>query len=143
MIKVIDIVEQKKNFKRMFNNDCCMSSFFVCINFETSKIICSTIDNFNNVRRLEMPFEQEGYEVRDIRKINLSSIGMNHVVWDFIWNKDGFYFETYKNAYRDLITTSKEHGTVYTMAEVVFKTKRKEFEYFAWETSTIKVIDLL
>ena len=139
MIKVIDVTEQKKTFKKVFNNDC-MSQFFVCINFEEKKIIVSTIDNYTNVRRLELPFENT-WNTQNLKKLNLSSIGRNHVLWDFIFNKDGFLVKTYKNTYRDLITTSKDHGTVYTMAEIIFKTKRKEFEYFAYETDTITVID--
>ena len=139
MIKVINVAEQKKTFKKVFNNDC-MSRFFVCINFVESKIIVSTLDNYNNVRRLEMPFENT-WNTQHLKKLNLSSIGRNHVLWDFIFNKEGFLVETYKNTYRDLITTSKDHGTVYTMAEIVFRTKRKEFEYFSYETDTITVID--
>lgn len=139
MVKVINVAEQKKTFKKVFNNDC-MSRFFVCINFEEKKIIVSTIDNYTNVRRLEMPFEST-WNTQNLKKLNLSSIGRNHVLWDFIFNKDGFLAEAYKNTYRDLITTSKDHGTVYTMAEIVFRTKRKEFEYFSYETDTITVID--
>lgn len=139
-MKVREIKEMKEKFRKQFGHDC-NNTFAVSIIPEKETIRVATIDSFNTVRELYIPVELTPYEDLNKRKINLGSVDRKDVVWDFIWNKDGFYLETYKNAYRDLETRSKEHGTIFTTAEVVFNTKSKRYIYHSFETDLVPTIE--
>lgn len=141
MIKVQNIAEAKQTFKKLFKNDC-SDSFTVVIDVADKILYLSTLDSFNNVRRLEIPLEEVNYVNSNIKRIILSTVHRLDVLWDFIWDKDGFWMETYKDTYPDILSKSKKHGTEYTMAQIVFRTKKKEYSYYSWESYRIQVIEL-
>ena len=141
-MRVIDVKESKANFRKQFGHDC-NGTFSVSIIPTEERIRIATTDSFNSVRVLYVPIELTEYEAlgHNRRKINLMSVDRNDVLWDFIWNKDGFWLEIYKDAYRELETRSKQHGTLFTMAEIIFNTKKKRYIIKDYESDLVKIID--
>ncbi len=139
MIKFKDYTEAKRNFKSVMNKDV---SDFICIQINPKEeyIRFASHDRFNNLREVKIPIEVDMFEF-DKKKVTISSISKLDCIWDLIWYKDGFYYETYPKAYSDIETRSLNHGTKYDICQVVLCTKKKRYVYTTLQCDSIKAIE--
>lgn len=125
MIQLVNLTEAKKSYKDTFNKDV-RDAMTVSIHPTENYIRIAAFDRFNNLRELKLETESNctGY-----KSVCISSVGKLDVLWDFLFCKEGFWYETYKDTYRGSIKTVSDKGREGFISQVVFHTKKREYVY--------------
>lgn len=136
MITFTNLTEAKATFKKTFNKDV-TGTLSVQIYPNENRMRIAGFDCFNNLREINLEIEST---CKFYKTVHISSISKNSCLWDIIWDKGGFVYDTYRNAFSELETRSKTNGTIFTMAEIVFHSKKREYAYMSYECDSIKVV---
>ena len=125
MIQLVNVEEAKKKYKDTFNKDV-RDAMSVSIHPMENNIRIAAFDRFNNLRELKLETESNctGY-----KSVCISSVNKQDVLWDFLFCKEGFWYETYKDTYRGSIKTVSDKGREGFISQIVFHTKKKEYIY--------------